>query len=143
MNFIQVPSPLFIKSFKSVPSFRCRCRSSDEKGRDDVKDALYGLVDEQVQELLSRKENQILLDGLEKASQRVEMAKRELELIQKQELAAKQLKDYVNQLEGEIIEVMIFIFFFFLRYQYQKNKINLCILPIWRNMTNLIVKKLP
>ncbi|ESW32572.1 hypothetical protein PHAVU_002G333700 [Phaseolus vulgaris] len=105
MNSIQVPSPLFIKSFKSVPSFKCYCRSSDEKGRDDVKDALNGLVDEQVQELLSRKENKILLDGLEKASQRVEMAKRELELIQKQELAVKQLKDYVSQLEGEIIEI--------------------------------------
>jgi len=143
MNSIQVPSPLFIKSFKSVPSFKCYCRSSDEKGRDDVKDALYGLVDEQVQELLSRKENKILLDGLEKASQRVEMAKRELELIQKQELAVKQLKDYVSQLEGEIIEVMIF--FFFLRYQKLRleNKINHCILPIWRHMTNLIIKRMP
>jgi len=131
VNSVQVSSPLFIKSFRSVPSFKCFCRSSsDEKGSDDVKDALYGLVDEQVQELLSRKENKILLDGLEKASQRVEMAKRELELIQKQELAVKQLKDYVNQLEGEVLEVMVV--FFFLRYQNLrlKNEINHCILLI-------------
>ncbi|XP_014499114.1 uncharacterized protein LOC106760172 isoform X2 [Vigna radiata var. radiata] len=105
VNSVQVPFPLFIKSFRSVPSFKCFCRSSDEKGSDDVKDPLYGLVDKQVQELLSREENKILLDGLEKASQRVEMAKRELELIQKQELAVKQLKDYVNQLEGEVLEI--------------------------------------
>ncbi|CAJ1936520.1 unnamed protein product [Sphenostylis stenocarpa] len=105
LNSIQVPSPLLIKSFRTVPLSKCYCRSSDERGSDDVKDALYGLVDEQVQELLSRKENKVLLDGLEKASQRVEMAKRELELIQKQEIAVKQLKDYVNQLEGEVFEI--------------------------------------
>lgn len=130
VNSVQVPFPLFIKSFRSVPSFKCFCRSSDEKGSDDVKDPLYGLVDKQVQELLSREENKILLDGLEKASQRVEMAKRELELIQKQELAVKQLKDYVNQLEGEVLEVMVELFF--LRYQNLRlqDKINLWILLI-------------
>ncbi|RDX85498.1 hypothetical protein CR513_33308 [Mucuna pruriens] len=105
MNSIQVPSPLLIKSFKTVPSFKCRSRSSDEKGSDDAKDRLYGMVDEQVEELLSRKENKVLLDGLEKASQRVEMAKRELALFQKQEFAVKQLKDYINQLEGKVFQI--------------------------------------
>ena len=63
------------------------------------------MVDEQVQELLRRKENKALLDGLEKASLRVEMAKRELAEIQKQELAAKQFSDYAKLLEGKASEV--------------------------------------
>lgn len=105
MNSVQVPSPMLITSFKTVPSFKCCSRSSDEKERDDVKDTVSGMVDEQVQELLSRKENKVLLDGLEKASQRVEMAKRELALIEKQEFAVKQLKDYVNQLESKVLEI--------------------------------------
>ncbi|KAL2335786.1 hypothetical protein Fmac_016999 [Flemingia macrophylla] len=105
VNSIQVPCPMFMKSFRSVPSFKCCSRSSDEKEGDDARDTLSGMVDEQVQELLSSKENKVLLDGLEKASQRVEMAKRELALIQKQEFAVKQLKDYVNQLEGKVFEI--------------------------------------
>ncbi|XP_020208446.1 uncharacterized protein LOC109793393 [Cajanus cajan] len=107
MNSVQVPSPMLITSFKTVPSFKCCSRSSDEKERDDVKDTVSGMVDEQVQELLSRKENKVLLDGLEKASQRVEMAKRELALIEKQEFAVKQLKDYVNQLESKVLEYSV------------------------------------
>ncbi|XP_027358202.1 uncharacterized protein LOC113867235 isoform X2 [Abrus precatorius] len=63
------------------------------------------MVDEQVEELLSRKENKVLLDGLEKASQRVEMAKRELALIQKQEISVKQFKDYVTQIEDKVLEI--------------------------------------
>ncbi|KAJ0105232.1 hypothetical protein Patl1_17425 [Pistacia atlantica] len=43
--------------------------------------------------------------GLEKASQRVELAKRELAEIEKQELEAKQLRDYVNQLESRAFEL--------------------------------------
>ncbi|KAJ1442533.1 hypothetical protein SESBI_00899 [Sesbania bispinosa] len=110
MSSIQVPSPLLIKPFnasKTFPSFfKCRCsRSSDEKPSNDSNDALSGMMNDQVQELLSRKENRVLLDGLEMASQRVEMAKRELDLIQKQELAAKQFRDYINQLEGKVSEI--------------------------------------
>ncbi|XP_061344855.1 uncharacterized protein LOC133290736 [Gastrolobium bilobum] len=108
MNSIQVHSPLLIRSFKAsktFPSFKCCSRSSEEQESNDFKDALSGIVDEQVQELLRRKENKVLLDGLEKASLRVEMAKRELALIQKQELAVKQFKDYINQLEGRASEI--------------------------------------
>jgi hypothetical protein len=39
-----------------------------------MKDALTGIVDERVQELLNREENRGLLGGLEKASKRVELA---------------------------------------------------------------------
>lgn len=111
---IQFPSsPLLVKSCfkvqsrKTFPSFNFKCysKSSSEENEISNDDALLGIVDQQVQELLSKKENQVLLDGLEKASQRVEIAKRELVLIQKQELAAKQFKDYVNQLEAKAFEI--------------------------------------
>lgn len=62
-------------------------------------------MDERVEELLNREENRGLLDGLEKASQRVEMAKRELAEIEKQELEAKLMREYVNQLESRASEV--------------------------------------
>lgn len=84
-----------------------------------MKDALAGLVDERVDEILNREENKVLLDGLEKASQRVELAKRELAEIEKQELEAKQMRDYITQLESKASEVsltvsyfvMVFLFF--------------------------------
>lgn len=57
-----------------------------------------------MEELLNRQENRVLLDGLEKASQRVEMARRELAEIERQELEAKQLRDYINQLESRASE---------------------------------------
>jgi hypothetical protein len=50
-------------------------------------------VDERVQELLNREENRGLLGGLEKASKRVELAKRELAEIEKQELEAKLMRE--------------------------------------------------
>lgn len=58
-----------------------------------------------MEELLNRQENRVLLDGLEKASQRVEMARRELAEIERQELEAKQLRDYINQLESRASEI--------------------------------------
>lgn len=78
-----------------------------------------------MEELLNRQENRVLLDGLEKASQRVEMARRELAEIERQELEAKQLRDYINQLESRASEVCCFslimfmgfyLFSFFLSY---------------------------
>lgn len=91
--------------------FRCRNGSKEnESGIDGInfKDAVSGIVDEQVQELLNRKENRVLLDGLEQASRRVEIARRELALIEEQEIAAKKFRDYVNQLEGKASEVIFF-----------------------------------
>ncbi|KAI9108269.1 hypothetical protein K1719_020752 [Acacia pycnantha] len=90
-------------------SVKCRSGSEEEisnNGSDfNFKDALSGMVDEQVQELLSKKENRVLFDGLEKASLRVEMARKELALIEQQELAAKQFREYTNQLEGKAMEI--------------------------------------
>ncbi|XP_021816595.1 uncharacterized protein LOC110758927 [Prunus avium] len=82
---------------------KCTRSASGESG--SLKDALSGIVGEQVEELLKREENRDLLDGLEKASQRVEMAKRELAEIEKQELEAKLVRDYINQLESRASEI--------------------------------------
>ena len=63
------------------------------------------MVGEQIEELLNKEENRSLLDGLEKASMRVEIAKRQLAEIEKQELELKRFKDYINQLESRASEV--------------------------------------
>ncbi|CAN6713330.1 unnamed protein product [Malus baccata var. baccata] len=70
-----------------------------------LKKALSSIVGEQVEELLKREENRELLDGLEKASQRVENAKRELAEIERQELEAKLVRDYITQLESRASEI--------------------------------------
>lgn len=70
-----------------------------------LKQMLSGIVEEQVEELLNREENRALLDGLDMASQRVETAKRALAEIEKQEIEAKQLRDYVNTLESRTSEI--------------------------------------
>ncbi|KDP25195.1 hypothetical protein JCGZ_20351 [Jatropha curcas] len=85
---------------------KCSSNSSPEKETgNNLKDKLSGFVDKQVEELLNRDENKLLLDGLEKASERVEKAKRELAEIERQELEAKQLRDFVNQLETRASEI--------------------------------------
>uniref|UniRef100_A0A5B7BMP8 Homer protein n=1 Tax=Davidia involucrata TaxID=16924 RepID=A0A5B7BMP8_DAVIN len=78
------------------------CEQSENGG---LKDVLSGMVDDRVDELLNREENRVLLDGLEKATQRVEMAKRELAEIERQEIEAKQLRDYINLLETRTSEI--------------------------------------
>lgn len=70
-----------------------------------MKKSLSGIVGNQVEELLSREENKNLLDGLEKASMRVEVAKRELAEIERRELEAKLLQDYVDKLESRAAEI--------------------------------------
>ncbi|KAJ0239653.1 hypothetical protein HA466_0232570 [Hirschfeldia incana] len=88
-----------------------RIRSSSEENAanssdgGDLKKSLSGIVGNQVEELLSREENKSLLDGLEKASMRVEIAKRELAEIERQELEAKLLQDYVDKLESRAAEI--------------------------------------
>ncbi|EOA15575.1 hypothetical protein CARUB_v10005313mg [Capsella rubella] len=88
-----------------------RIRSSSEENvanssdGGNLKKSLSGIARNQVEELLSREENKGLLDGLEKASLRVEIAKRELEDIERQEIEAKLLQDYVNQLESRASEI--------------------------------------
>ncbi|KVH44675.1 uncharacterized protein LOC112504160 [Cynara cardunculus var. scolymus] len=71
----------------------------------ELKNLLSGVVDETVEELLNREENRALLDGLDKATQRVELAKRELAQIEKQEIESKKMKQYINQLETRAAEI--------------------------------------
>ncbi|WJX36375.1 hypothetical protein P8452_24261 [Trifolium repens] len=109
---VRVVPPLSLSSSSSSSSnktfFKCRNSSSNSNNSsddNDFKDALSGMMGEQVEELLSREENKVLMDRLEKASQRVENAKTELAFIQKQELALKQFKDYTQQLEGKASQI--------------------------------------
>ncbi|KAG8382559.1 hypothetical protein BUALT_Bualt05G0090000 [Buddleja alternifolia] len=85
-----------------------KCSNNGSPGNGDggsLKDVLSGMVDERVEELLKKEENRGLLDGLEQASRRVEMAKRELAEIEKQEMEAKKMRDYINQLESRASEI--------------------------------------
>ncbi|KAK2981913.1 hypothetical protein RJ640_019133 [Escallonia rubra] len=86
---------------------KCNSNNNDcspsEKG--SLKDVLSGMVDQRVEELLNKEENRGLLDGLGKATERVEIARRELAEIKKQEIEAQQLRDYINQLENRASEI--------------------------------------
>nr|GMD11761.1 homer protein [Ipomoea batatas] len=80
--------------------------SSSEKGEPrSLKDALSGMVDARLEELLTREENRVLFDGLEQATRRVELAKKELAEIERQEVEAKAMRDYINQLETRASEI--------------------------------------
>lgn len=107
--FRRVLSPT---SISSSVILKCNSGSSEERETSDgnLKDALTGMVDQRVEELLNKEENRALLDGLEKASLRVEMAKKELAEIEKQELEANQMRDYVNKLESRAFEVCVCMF---------------------------------
>ncbi|KAI7738135.1 hypothetical protein M8C21_014544 [Ambrosia artemisiifolia] len=70
-----------------------------------LKNLLSGIVDERVDELLNREENRVLLDGLDKATQRVEMAKRELKKIEQEQIENNKMKEYINQLEIRAAEI--------------------------------------
>lgn len=101
-------SPLLIKTFHPSLKMKCRCSSSSSKNSEennDLKNALSGMMGEQVEQLLSREENKVLFDNLQKASQRVEIAKTQLAFIQKQELALKHFKDYTQQLQGNAFQI--------------------------------------
>lgn len=74
----------------------------------NLKDLLTGMVDDRVEQLLNKDENRVLLDGLEKATQRVELAKRELAELEKQEAEAKLAREYMNQLQARASEVCFF-----------------------------------
>ncbi|KAJ4846331.1 hypothetical protein Tsubulata_005925 [Turnera subulata] len=91
-----------------------KCSSSSNNSPEDksLKDGLAGMVGKGVEELLNKEENKVLLDGLEKAAQRVEMARQELAEIERQELEAKQYREleaeqyqnHVNQLQARVSE---------------------------------------
>ena len=69
------------------------------------------MVEERVAELLNREENRVLLDGLEKATKRVDMAQKELAEIKKQEFEAKEMRGYMNQLESRASEVCLVCYY--------------------------------
>ncbi|KAI3996236.1 hypothetical protein MKX01_026704 [Papaver californicum] len=70
-----------------------------------LKDVVSGLVDKRVEQLLNKEENKVLLDGLTKANERVELAKKELAEFDKKQLEDAQMKNYVNQLESRTSEI--------------------------------------
>ncbi|CAN1254721.1 hypothetical protein LINPERPRIM_LOCUS8739 [Linum perenne] len=85
---------------------KCSGETPQETGSDyNLKDALTGLVGKEVAELLAKEENKELLEELDKASQRVEIARRELAEIEKQEVEAKQMQEYVKELETRASEI--------------------------------------
>ncbi|PIN01905.1 RNA uridylyltransferase [Handroanthus impetiginosus] len=117
------PKTFFPERFHTIPSIKpqiialystprtslaVKCSKNGSAGSgngESLKDVLSGMVDERVEELLNKEENRGLLDGLEKASRRVELAKRELAEIEKQEIEARIMRDYINQLESRASEI--------------------------------------
>ncbi|KAI3822082.1 hypothetical protein L1987_09663 [Smallanthus sonchifolius] len=110
------PKPFRSSSSSRPGSFGIKCSnpvndnngSASSEARNNgggLKNLLSGIVDERVDELLNREENRVLLDGLDKATQRVEMAKRELAQIEQQEIENKKMKEYINQLEIRAAEI--------------------------------------
>ncbi|XP_030501542.2 uncharacterized protein LOC115716781 [Cannabis sativa] len=99
-------------TFPSSSSYKNRIftvRSSSSNGSPkksfNLKDALAGVVDERVDELMNSEENKIMLQGLEKASMRVEKIKNEIAELEKQELEAQKMREYINQLETRASEI--------------------------------------
>ncbi|CAI9093397.1 OLC1v1028895C1 [Oldenlandia corymbosa var. corymbosa] len=70
-----------------------------------LKEVLSGMVDERVEMLLGKEENKALLQGLEDAALRVEMAKKQLAEFDRQEAEAQQIRDYVNKLQSTTSEI--------------------------------------
>ncbi|XP_073043011.1 uncharacterized protein [Primulina eburnea] len=91
---------------RPVMTMKCsRNGAPESENSESLKDLLSDMVDDRVDLLLSKEENRLLLEGLEQASQRVERAKRELADIEKQEIEARIMKDYVKQLESRASEI--------------------------------------
>lgn len=89
-----------------------KCSSAEKaSGTAKAKDLLAELVDKRVGDLLSREENRGLFDGLEKATQRVEIARKELLEIEKQEEEAKAMREYVRKLSSREAEVRFYFIF--------------------------------
>ncbi|KAM7494390.1 hypothetical protein LguiB_028999 [Lonicera macranthoides] len=90
-----------------ILTLRCSSSSSEQQREEagSLKEVLSGMVDERVEQLLNKQENRVLLDGLENATQRVEMAKRELAEFDRQQTEAKHARDYINQLQSKASEI--------------------------------------
>ncbi|KAL2902931.1 Lissencephaly-1-like protein [Bienertia sinuspersici] len=109
---------------KPRTQFFCRCPSSNSmimavkcssnsenlqnsgvNGNGNMKNALSNIVDKRVEELLQKEENKDMLDKLNKASERVELAKKQLADIERQELEAQQMRKYIDELEAKASEI--------------------------------------
>ncbi|KAH9619530.1 hypothetical protein KSS87_015257 [Heliosperma pusillum] len=98
-----IQSPLLTASPRTSNSIRwptVRCGTNPEQ-----QEALSKIVEDRVEELLQKDENKELLDKLNKASERVELAREELANIQRQEMEALRMRDYVNQLETRASQI--------------------------------------
>ncbi|KAH6778899.1 homer protein [Perilla frutescens var. hirtella] len=102
-----VPSARLALFPGSLAAVAVKCSNNGSAASDEgsLKDILSGIVDERVEQLLNKEENKALLKGLEQASTRVEIAKRQLAEIQKQEMEAKNVREYINQLESRASEI--------------------------------------
>ncbi|KAL4592722.1 hypothetical protein LXL04_005725 [Taraxacum kok-saghyz] len=113
IQFYVRSNPFRSSSSSRSGSFAVKCsspvpnNSSSEQNNNGggLKNLLSGIVDERVDQLLNSDENRALLDGLDKATQRVELAKRELAEIEKQEIENRKIKEYINQLESRASEI--------------------------------------
>ncbi|KAH9612063.1 hypothetical protein KSS87_023005, partial [Heliosperma pusillum] len=76
-----------------------RCGTNPEQ-----QEALSKIVEDRVEELLQKDENKELLDKLNKASKRVELAREELANIQRQEMEALRMRDYIAECQKEVLE---------------------------------------
>ncbi|XP_073133137.1 uncharacterized protein [Henckelia pumila] len=104
--FIKFSNQTLLSISRPTLTVKCSRNGVPESGnRESLKDLLSDMVDDKVELLLNKKENRVLLQGIEQASQRVERAKRELAEIEKQELDARIMKDYVKQLESRASEI--------------------------------------
>ncbi|MCL7049678.1 hypothetical protein MKW94_001137, partial [Papaver nudicaule] len=93
-------------SFSTIPKRQLVVvKCSLENG--GLKDVVSGLVDKRVEEMLNKEENKGLLDGLTKANERVEFAKKQLADFDKQQQLdqTEQMNNYVSQLEIRTSEI--------------------------------------
>lgn len=92
---------------KSVVKSSSKSEEADQGqgGGGELTNALSNIVDKRVEELLGREENKAMLDKLNMASQRVQLAKKQLADIQRQEIEAQQMRFYVDQLQTRVSEI--------------------------------------
>ncbi|KAK9716702.1 hypothetical protein RND81_06G251700 [Saponaria officinalis] len=82
-----------------------RCTQQDAGGGGGLKSAISNIVDKGVEELLAKEENKELLDNLNKASERVELAREELANIERQQNEAIQMKEYITLLQNRASQI--------------------------------------
>uniref|UniRef100_A0A803PP53 Uncharacterized protein n=1 Tax=Cannabis sativa TaxID=3483 RepID=A0A803PP53_CANSA len=123
-TWLQIPDPINLlqpkylstpPTFPSSSSYKNRIftvRSSSSNGSPkksfNLKDALAGVVDERVDELMNSEENKIMLQGLEKASMRIEDCQKEISeakaMVEEAERSLSQSEDGVISKDKERLE---------------------------------------